>query len=150
MTTHRELDILGFGPSAISQTNQCFAQNHKTTDQWFKSVRDDFATHRGMWLSTDDRIRQSLLQDLYGRGTVDKLSLERAHSIIFDQYFEDELDRLMELSQLGMIELDKDQIRLTEPLGRLLVRVVASVFDKYLPRDAYLKGLSPEQASRVG
>lgn len=150
MTTHRELEIVGFGPSAISQTTRCFAQSHKTTEAWAKAVRGDFATHRGMWLSDDDRLRQALLQELYGLGTITKRALENEHAVVFDDYFKDELDRLTDLTQLGIIEVGPDQIRLTEPLGRLLVRVVASVFDKYLPREAYRNGLSPEQASRVG
>jgi hypothetical protein len=36
-----------------------------------------------------------------------------------------------------------------QPLGRLLVRVVAAVFDRYLPRHAFREGLSAH-ASKVG
>jgi hypothetical protein len=41
-------------------------------------------------------------------------------------------------------------IRLTAPLGRLLVRVVAAVFDAYLPPRAFREGLPAQFSSRVG
>jgi hypothetical protein len=39
---------------------------------------------------------------------------------------------------------------LSVPLGRLLVRVVAAAFDRYLPANAFQKGLPAHQSSKVG
>jgi len=41
---------------------------------------------------------------------------------------------LRELEQLGLVELEKGSITVT-PRGRLLVRNVAMVFDRYLRQD---------------
>jgi hypothetical protein len=49
-----------------------------------------------------------------------------------------------------LVTFDKETIRLTAPLGRLLVRVVAAAFDRYLPADAFQKGLPTNQSSKVG
>jgi hypothetical protein len=46
--------------------------------------------------------------------------------------------------------VEPDTIRLTAPLGRLLVRVVAAVFDHYLPSTAYRDGLATHLSSKVG
>ncbi len=48
------------------------------------------------------------------------------------------------------MRVEPDRIQLTTPLGRLLVRVVAAVFDRYLPALAFRQGLPSNLASRVG
>lgn len=149
MTTGRRLDVIGFGPSAISQLDDAFAQNVKTSDGWRQAVADGFATDRGLLLSSDDRIRRELLQELYGRGAIDTAAFGNEHEIDFEDYFAAELDRLRELEADGLVEVG-DEIRLTPVLGRLLVRVVAAAFDRYLPAGAYRHGLPAALASKVG
>jgi hypothetical protein len=57
---------------------------------------------------------------------------------------------LRELTEQGLVVEEQGAIRLTVPLGRLLVRVVAAVFDRYLPTTAFREGLAVQQASRIG
>ena len=64
--------------------------------------------------------------------------------------FADELKRLCELAGEGIVSVERETIALTPVLGRLLVRVAAAVFDRYLPRDAYRNGLPANLASKVG
>jgi oxygen-independent coproporphyrinogen-3 oxidase len=54
-----------------------------------------------------------------------------AHLIDFDRYFAAELRELERLERDGLVELDGDWIQVT-PSGRLLVRAVCAVFDRYL------------------
>lgn len=150
MTTGKALDLVGLGPSAISQLDIAFAQNHKTTAEWQQALTLDLPTVRGLRLSPDDRLRRELLQQLYGRGVIEKASLERQFGIVFDDYFARELVRLDALADDGLLVKGPSEIRLTAPLGRLLVRVVAAAFDAYLPSDAYREGLPAQLASRVG
>jgi oxygen-independent coproporphyrinogen-3 oxidase len=91
-----------------------------------------------------------LLQQLYGYGVIQKRHLECQFGIVFDEYFASEHERLRELIELGIVIAEPDVIRLTLPLGRLLVRVVAAVFDRYLPPGAFREGLPPQLASKVG
>jgi oxygen-independent coproporphyrinogen-3 oxidase len=149
MTTGKRLDLLGLGPSAISQLDDAFAQNIHASTAWAEAVGRNFATERGLRLSTDDQIRREVLQQLYGYGTIAKRGIEKDFGIDFDDYFADEELRLGELSDQGLVTLEADIIRLTAPLGRLLVRVVAAVFDRYLLRDAFREGMSAH-ASKVG
>jgi oxygen-independent coproporphyrinogen-3 oxidase len=150
MTTGKGLDVIGIGPSAISQLHGAYAQNQKAIDDWQRAIAKDFATERGLCLSDDDRLRRELMQQVYGHGTINKCSLQERFGIIFDDYFADELKRLQELIDEGIAEEDEETVRLTEPLGRLLVRVVAAVFDRYLPPTAFREGLSLQASSKVG
>lgn len=150
MTTGKGLDIIGLGPSAISQLDDAYAQNRKTSRDWEQAVRRDLPTERGLRLTRDDRLRSELLQELYCYGAIDKRLLEDRFGIVFDEYFADELVRLSELADEGLVHAQSDSLRLTVPLGRLLVRVVAAVFDRYLPPAAFREGLPPAQSSKVG
>jgi oxygen-independent coproporphyrinogen-3 oxidase len=150
MTTGKELDVVGLGPSAISQLDDAFAQNAKTSGEWEQLTERDFATVVGLRLSPDDHLRRELLQQLYSHGEIDKPRLQDRFGIVFDDYFADEIGRLASLVEDGLVRVDRDAIRLTAPLGRLLVRVVAAVFDRYLPPQAFREGLPVQQASRVG
>jgi oxygen-independent coproporphyrinogen-3 oxidase len=61
-------------------------------------------------------------------------SIEIAHLIDFKSYFAAELADLKEMEQAGLIEVD-DQWITVLPSGRMLVRVIAMAFDKYLRSD---------------
>jgi oxygen-independent coproporphyrinogen-3 oxidase len=150
MTTGKSLHVLGLGPSAVSQLDESFAQNKKATLEWRDLVDQTFATERGRRLTADDRLRRELLQQLYCRGTIDKRKLEAAFGIAFNEYFADELVRLRTLVDDGLVVNEPDALDLTTPLGRLLVRVVAAVFDRYVPATAFREGLPTRRASRVG
>jgi oxygen-independent coproporphyrinogen-3 oxidase len=70
-------------------------------------------------------------------------------SVSFDRIYAVPFQTLEGMDE-GIVEHDAGPVRLTQPLGRLLVRVVAAVFDRYLPPTAYREGLAPQQSSRVG
>jgi len=150
MTTGKQCDLIGLGPSAISQLEHAFAQNWKTTAEWRQEVGKGFAVERGLHLSDDDRLRRELMQQLYGYGVVDGRVLAAKFGISFAEYFADELRRMRVLAEEGLVIIEDDAIRLTSTLGRLLVRVVAAAFDRYLPPDAFQSGLPANQSSKVG
>ena len=150
MTTGNPCELIGLGPSAISQLDGAFAQNIKTSAEWRQATRSDFTTERGLRLSREDRVRRELMQQLYGYGVVGKRALEDRFGIEFDSYFLNELGRARRLVEEGLVVLSADAVRLTSPLGRLLVRVVAAVFDQYLPHDAFHQGLPAHQSSKIG
>jgi oxygen-independent coproporphyrinogen-3 oxidase len=150
MTTGAGLDVLGFGPSAISIFADAYAQNEKSLAEWSAcSDADRAAVCRGCDLTPDDLIRQAVIEQLYCQSGVDKATIESQFGERFDEYFAAELIRLEDLESNGLVEITPAGLRLTFPLGRLLVRVVAAVFDAYLTRPA-LEGATVLHASRVG
>jgi oxygen-independent coproporphyrinogen III oxidase len=58
-------------------------------------------------------------------------SIGIAYLIDFGRYFAAELAELRELQAMGLVEIDKEWITVT-PRGRLLVRAISMVFDRYL------------------
>jgi len=150
MTTGKSLDLIGLGPSAISGLDDAFAQNHKDSADWYRAVATDLPTSRGLALSAEDRLRRELLQQLYGHGQICAADLEQRFDICFAEHFASELANLQELAEEGLVEIDPRGVRLTPLLGRLLVRVVAAVFDAYLPPGTYRNGLPATLASKVG
>jgi coproporphyrinogen III oxidase-like Fe-S oxidoreductase len=47
---------------------------------------------------------------------------------------------MRELEADGLVSLENAEIRATMPLGRVLMRNIAAVFDAYLHPEAYRKG----------
>jgi oxygen-independent coproporphyrinogen-3 oxidase len=140
MSVARSLPTLALGPSGISQSDRFFSQGDKTTKAWRAAVEaDGLSARRGLVLSADDVRRRDVLQALYANGTVD-----------LGDGFAGERAALATLAQDGLVELEGDRVTLTPRLGRLLVRVVASVFDRYLPADAWRRGLGAGRASATG
>ena len=103
------------------------------------------ATQRGVELSRDDLLRQSIIMAIMCQGHVSKLSIEIAHLIDFDTYFTNELIALASLELSGFVTLGADAISVTETGRRQALRLIAGVFDRYLQekreRDAYSRVL---------
>ena len=86
---------------------------------------------RGIELKPDDLLRRAVIQAIACHFSLAKESIEIAHLIDFDRYFARELADLEKLAADGLVELEDDWIHVT-PRGRLLVRAVCMVFDRYL------------------
>jgi oxygen-independent coproporphyrinogen-3 oxidase len=65
------------------------------------------------------------------QGRVDIEAIESAHLIDFRAHFSQELNRLGELQEQGLVTIHAQDIEVTE-LGWFFVRAVAMVFDAHL------------------
>jgi len=156
MTTGRGTTIVGFGPSAISQWPGGFSQNVSDFFKWDKVVRSENPTERAYEFQGDDALRRDLLLDLYCFRKISPKSLARHLGVpqqdakeAFQAKFGKEVAILRGEPFDKLVREDADGWYLTRPLGELLVRVVAAVFDAHLPPDALQKGTAG-MASRVG
>ena len=143
MTTGGGLDLIGLGASSISHLLDVgFLQNARDVDAYTAGVgRGDSPINRGKRLTEDDRIRQALINQLYCEAEIDPRLIERRFDLKFGEYFARELEILKELEGDGLVTRGGDGvIRVTYPLGRVLLRNVAAVFDAYLHPDAYRAG----------
>jgi oxygen-independent coproporphyrinogen-3 oxidase len=86
---------------------------------------------RGYRLSNDDVIRRAVIGRLLCHTVIPKREVEREFSISFDEYFAGEIQQLAEKAADGLVTLEPGEIRVT-PLGRIFIRNVAMVFDRYL------------------
>lgn len=133
-TTKAGADLYGLGVSAISGIGDAYAQNFRDLSRYTSAVeRRGIATMRGYRLSSDDRIRRAVISRLLCHTVIHKAELESEFGLVFDDYFSQELARLAEFSDDGLVGLSREAIHVTM-LGRIFIRNVAMVFDPYLER----------------
>lgn len=131
-STHAECDLVPLGVSSIGAIGPTYVQNHRDLDDYYDSLdRGILPVMRGMELTADDLLRRAVIQALMCHFAVSKESIEIAYLIEFDRYFATELGELHDLERAGLLELDTRWITVT-PKGRMLIRNICMVFDKYL------------------
>jgi len=131
-STHRDCDLLAFGISAIGKVGSTYSQNVRTLDEYYERLDNGaLPCFRGYELTSDDRLRREVIGTLMCGGTVDFRAVDVSHGIAFRDYFAPELEALEPLAADGLVEIDDWSITIT-PRGRLLMRNVAMVFDRYL------------------
>jgi oxygen-independent coproporphyrinogen-3 oxidase len=143
MTTGGGLDLIGMGATAISHLAGIgFVQNAHDTDEYLTCVNEGGSpVRRGKRLTLDDRIRQAVIGQLYCTARIQPDVVAEEFNINFADYFSQELAALRELEGDGLLVVHEDgKIEVTRPLGRVLMRNVAAVFDAYLEPDAYRVG----------
>ena len=131
-STHPAADMLGFGVSAIGKVGPTYYQNRKELGEYYAELdAGRLPVARGIELTQDDLVRRAVIQALVCHFRVSIESIELAHLIDFRRYFAAELADLRGLAQDGLVELGPDWIVVTSR-GRLMVRTVCMVFDRYL------------------
>ena len=131
-STHADTDLVSCGVSAISAVGATYSQNVKTLDAYYDALdRNELPVARGIRLSMDDALRRSVIQKLMCQFELSIVAIEQAFPIAFHTYFERELAQLAELERDGLVGIDPDWITVTLK-GRLLIRNVCMVFDRYL------------------
>jgi oxygen-independent coproporphyrinogen-3 oxidase len=134
-STQPDCDLVAFGISAISKVGPTYSQNVRTLDDYYDFLdRGELPALRGIELTADDIVRRAVISSLMCQFELSIESIEIAHLIDFHQYFAPELERLQVLVDDGLIEMDEHWITVT-PRGRMLVRAVAMIFDRYLQHD---------------
>ncbi|BBD76905.1 oxygen-independent coproporphyrinogen III oxidase [Hydrogenophilus thermoluteolus] len=134
-STHAECDLVALGISAISKIGPYYAQNHKTEEPYYDALdRGELPTLRGVAMSPDDVLRRSIIQALMCHFELSIDAVEEANLIDFAHYFAPELADLREMEAAGLVTVSDRWITVL-PKGRLLVRAIAMVFDRYLRAD---------------
>jgi oxygen-independent coproporphyrinogen III oxidase len=135
-TTHADADLLGFGVSAISRIGDSFSQNPRDLPSWEAALDEGrLPVWRGLALSPDDVLREDVIQALMCQGEIDMAVIEARHQIDFRVYFADALAQLCAHQADGLVEVGPRHIRATSR-GRLLLRIIAMCFDRYLESGA--------------
>ena len=131
-STHADCDLVGFGISAIGKIGASYSQNVRTLEEYYDTLDSgDLPILRGVELSTDDLVRRAVIHALMCQFEIAIESIELAYIIDFWEYFRDEIVDLRVLEQEGLLRLTRDWLSVT-PKGRILIRSICMVFDKYL------------------
>jgi oxygen-independent coproporphyrinogen-3 oxidase len=136
-TTKAGADLIGLGVSSIGGIDRTYSQNQRDLKGYYAAIEQrELPIMRGMILTEDDVIRRSVISRLLCHCMLRKDEVESEFGIRFNEYFAEELARLESLRADGLITLSPDTISVTQ-LGRIFIRNVGMVFDKYLqkPKD---------------
>lgn len=132
-TTHGHCDLIGLGVSSISQIGDLYCQNSSDIGDYQTTLDNgQLTTRRGLHCNNDDRIRRAVIQQLICHFRLDFAAIEEQFNIDFRGYFTDVWPTLESAASDGLIRLDEQSIDITAA-GRLLVRSVCMLFDRYLP-----------------
>ena len=131
-STHADADLVSCGVSAIGAVGMTYSQNVKTLDAYYDRIdNNELPIERGVELSMDDALRRTLIQMLMCHFELSVKAVEQSFPIVFADYFAPELERLRALAGDGLLTIGPDYLSVTVK-GRLLIRNVCMVFDRYL------------------
>jgi oxygen-independent coproporphyrinogen-3 oxidase len=138
---HAQCDSVGMGVSAISQVSDNFSQNTTSLADYHEALADSrLPIIRGYQSNEDDLLRRDIIQQLACHFRLDTDAISQRWDIDFKQHFAAELSRLKKMERDGLVKLDRETITVLDP-GRLLVRNICMVFDRYQqqknPRTAF-------------
>ncbi len=134
-TVKKGSDMVAVGVSGIGDVQGTFAQNVKKLSQYYDALdAGRFPVERGYVLDADDRVRREVISRLMCNFYLDRAEIENDFGIDFGSYFETELRELSGPDgpvAHGFLEIRPDHLEVVGN-GRLFVRNVAMVFDRYL------------------
>jgi oxygen-independent coproporphyrinogen III oxidase len=131
-STHADCDLIGLGATSIGMVGDSYSQNLKGLEEYYARLdAGRLAVFRGVRLDEDDRLRRTVITDLICHFILDFAAVERRFGIRFRDYFAVELAELADLQTDGLLALSETGIRVLPP-GRLLIRNICMVFDRYL------------------
>ncbi|MDD5301137.1 MAG: oxygen-independent coproporphyrinogen III oxidase [Gallionella sp.] len=131
-STHSDCDLIALGVSAIGKVGTTYSQNFREVGDYYGALdKGQLPIMRGMELNNDDVIRRAIIQALMCHFELSKKTFDTDYQIEFDNYFATELEELREYEREGLLEITPQHIAVT-PKGRMLIRNICMVFDKYL------------------
>ncbi len=131
-STHRNCDLIGLGVSSISSIGNVYAQNSVTTMEYEALIDNgQLPVRKGIAVDADDLLRAEVIQALMCYDSLNFDEFGSRLSIDFRAYFAAEIERLKPLQEDGLVLVDDRGIHISAK-GRLLLRSIAMVFDRYI------------------
>jgi oxygen-independent coproporphyrinogen-3 oxidase len=124
-TTRAGVDLVGLGPSGISELSDAYAQSARDPGAWQERLAAGrLPTLRGWRMTDDDLRRKALIQRLLCQGAIDAVAADLPGL----------LQRLAPFEADGLVERSASGWAVT-PLGRLFLRPIATALDAYFTPD---------------
>lgn len=131
-STHGGTDLYAFGMSGISQVGKLYYQNTKEINAYYEALDEGrWAVQKTRWLNEDDLLRREVIMQLMCRTELPFREVNERWNIEAGDYFRGEIERLDGLEADGLVQREPDRIKITSK-GRLFLRNIAMVFDRYL------------------
>jgi oxygen-independent coproporphyrinogen-3 oxidase len=131
-STHSDCDLIGLGITSIGQVGDAYSQNVKDLESYDQLIKQGkLPVFKGVALNDDDKLRRAVIMQLICHFELQFAAIEHAYAIRFSEYFADELQALTPMQADGLVTISTDGIQVL-PAGRLLIRNICMVFDRYL------------------
>ncbi len=134
-STHKGVDLHGFGMSSISHAGGRYFQNHKELADYYAALdKNELPLLRGYAMTDEDKIRYHAIMHIMCNLYIDYAQLSQEMGIDFAEHFKAEIASLDDLEADGLLQREEAGLRVT-PLGRLFIRIIAMRFDAYIQND---------------
>ena len=131
-STHADCDLIGIGVTAIGKVCDNYTQNVRDLEEYYQRIDSgQFALERGVELEPDDLLRNEIITQLMCHFSLDIEALEGSWKFDFSAHFRPEIEDLALMQKDGLLQFDGKHLQIL-PAGRLLVRNICMVFDRYL------------------
>ena len=131
-STHSDCDLIGIGITSIGKVGNAYIQNVKELNEYNQLISENkLPVFKGIDLNEDDQLRREVITQLICHFQLDFAAIERQFAIEFKDYFASELQELQTMQEDRLLNLSNENITVT-PAGRLLIRNICMIFDKYL------------------
>lgn len=135
-TVQSARDMVAVGISGIGDVQGAYVQNAKKLPAYYRALDENrLPVERGVRLDETDMVRRHIIMNLMCNLFLDVREVERKFGLVFAETFASELAELSGPASPvadGLVRVGPEAIEVTE-LGRLFVRNVCMVFDRYLP-----------------
>ncbi|WP_456488523.1 oxygen-independent coproporphyrinogen III oxidase [Caminibacter pacificus] len=133
-TTKGGADLIGFGLTSISETENAYFQNYKDLKNYEKAIDEGkLPTFRGVILNEEDKIRKYVIMEMMANFSFDIKRFEEKFEIDFFKKFENEIKELQEFVDEGLVEITPEKISVNKT-GTLLIRNIVLPFDEYFKK----------------
>jgi oxygen-independent coproporphyrinogen-3 oxidase len=141
-STFADCDLLALGVTGISHIGNTYSQNTKEMDEYRDHLLgDQLPVIKGAFIDDDDQIRKQIIKELICNFSLNFQKIDAQFNIKFSEYFANEMQLLEPMESDGLINSDNEGITVT-PSGRLLIRNICMVFDRYMSRTSLEKRFS--------
>lgn len=131
-STHSDCDLVGLGITSIGRVGDAYIQNVKELDQYDALIAaGELPVYKGVDLDADDKLRREVITTLICHFELKFATIEAQFGIVFAEYFAPELQQLQQMQTDGLLVVNDNGIQV-QTAGRLLIRNICMVFDKYL------------------
>ncbi len=133
-STHSDCDLIGLGVTSIGRVGDAYIQNVKELEQYDKLIsQGKLPVFKGVELDDDDKLRRVVITQLICHFELEFSNIEQQFDVVFAEYFTSELIYLKSMQADGLLTVTELGIQV-QPAGRLLIRNICMVFDKYLAK----------------
>jgi oxygen-independent coproporphyrinogen-3 oxidase len=131
-STHSDCDLVGLGITSIGRVGDAYIQNVKELDEYDQLMNQGkLPVFKGVELDEDDKLRRAVITHTICHFELVFATIEKQFAINFSDYFASELKALVPMQSDGLLTISPEGFKVL-PAGRLLIRNICMVFDKYL------------------